>query len=79
MTLVGGPTIGLPWTKHSTTTTSVASPTELNPVKGALFILVGCFCWACFYNLQVYTIPPLFLVYMLIEIFKNIIGYMQIF
>ncbi|XP_016434443.2 WAT1-related protein At2g39510-like [Nicotiana tabacum] len=56
MTLVGGPTIGLPWTKHSTTTTSVASPTELNPVKGALFILVGCFCWACFYNLQMITL-----------------------
>ncbi|OIS97584.1 PREDICTED: WAT1-related protein At2g39510-like [Nicotiana attenuata] len=55
MTLVGGPTIGLPWTKHSSTT-NVASPTELNPVKGALFILVGCFCWACFYNLQMITL-----------------------
>ncbi|MCD9642617.1 hypothetical protein HAX54_029500 [Datura stramonium] len=59
MSLVGGPTIGLPWTKHhqnvpstTTTTTNVVSPNELNPVKGALFIAAGCFCWACFYNLQ---------------------------
>lgn len=56
MSLVGGPTIGLPWTKHHNnvpSTTNVVSPNELNPVKGALFIAAGCFCWACFYNLQV--------------------------
>ncbi|KAK4373571.1 hypothetical protein RND71_008955 [Anisodus tanguticus] len=55
MSLVGGPTIGLPWTKHhdhNVPTTSTSSPTEINPVKGALFIAAGCFCWACFYNLQ---------------------------
>ncbi|CAN4090121.1 unnamed protein product [Withania somnifera] len=56
MSLVGGPTIGLPWTKHPVPTTKVVSPTELNPVKGALFIAAGCFCWACFYNLQAITL-----------------------
>ncbi|KAJ8562716.1 hypothetical protein K7X08_031168 [Anisodus acutangulus] len=59
MSLVGGPTIGLPWTKQHhnvATTTSSTSPTELNPVKGALFIVAGCFCWACFYNLQAITL-----------------------
>lgn len=56
MSLVGGPIIGLPWTKHHSnvpTTKNVVSPNELNPVKGAIFIAAGCFCWACFYNLQV--------------------------
>ncbi|KAF3637701.1 putative vacuolar protein sorting-associated protein 27-like [Capsicum annuum] len=58
MSLVGGPIIGLPWTKHNvpSTTTKVVSPTELNPIKGALFIAAGCFCWACFYNLQAITL-----------------------
>ncbi|XP_060186654.1 WAT1-related protein At2g39510-like [Lycium barbarum] len=58
MSLVGGPTIGLPRTKHHVPSivTHVASPTELNRVKGALFIGVGCFCWACFYNLQAITL-----------------------
>ncbi|XP_059309054.1 WAT1-related protein At2g39510-like [Lycium ferocissimum] len=56
MSLVGGPTIGLPWTKHHVTSTNVVSPAELNPVKGALFIAAGCFSWACFYNLQAITL-----------------------
>ncbi|XP_049390177.1 WAT1-related protein At2g39510-like [Solanum stenotomum] len=59
MTLVGGPTIGLPWTKHHNnvpTTTNVVSPNELNPLKGAIFITAGCFCWAFFYNLQAITL-----------------------
>ncbi|CAN4106860.1 unnamed protein product [Withania somnifera] len=56
MSLVGGPTIGLPWTKHHVPTAKVVSPTELNPVKGALFVAAGCFCWACFYNLQAITL-----------------------
>ncbi|XP_059290300.1 WAT1-related protein At2g39510-like [Lycium ferocissimum] len=58
MTLIGGPTIGLPWTKHHpniTTTATSASPIELQPIKGALFIAAGCICWSCFYNLQAIT------------------------
>ncbi|XP_009798285.1 WAT1-related protein At2g39510-like [Nicotiana sylvestris] len=58
MALIGGPTIGLPWTRHllSTTTATSASLTELQPIKGALFIAAGCICWACFYNLQAITL-----------------------
>ncbi|KAM3376225.1 WAT1-related protein isoform X1 [Capsicum galapagoense] len=61
MTLIGGPTIGLPWTRHhvnipSSTSTSSVSTHELQPIKGALFIAAGCICWACFYNLQAITL-----------------------
>lgn len=59
MTLVGGPTIGLPWTRHPLnipSSTTNASPTHLQPIKGALFIAAGCICWACFYNLQAITL-----------------------
>ncbi|MCD7466824.1 hypothetical protein HAX54_003857 [Datura stramonium] len=60
MTLIGGPTIGLPWTRHHpnipSTNTSASLPTELQPIKGALFISAGCICWACFYNLQAITL-----------------------
>uniref|UniRef100_M1CWJ0 Auxin-induced protein 5NG4 n=1 Tax=Solanum tuberosum TaxID=4113 RepID=M1CWJ0_SOLTU len=51
MTLIGGPTIGLPWTRHHLNIIP-SSPTDLQPIKGALFIAAGCICWACFYNLQ---------------------------
>lgn len=59
MTLIGGPTIGLPWTRHHLnipSSTTSASPTELQPIKGALLIAAGCICWAFFYNLQAITL-----------------------
>ncbi|KAJ8535466.1 hypothetical protein K7X08_023186 [Anisodus acutangulus] len=56
MTLIGGPTLGLPWTRHHPNITTSASPTELHPIKGALFIAAGCICWSCFYNLQAITL-----------------------
>ncbi|XP_004240770.1 WAT1-related protein At2g39510 [Solanum lycopersicum] len=56
MTLVGGPTIGLPWTRHDHINIIPSSTTDLQPIKGALFIAAGCICWACFYNLQAITL-----------------------
>ncbi|XP_049410128.1 WAT1-related protein At2g39510-like [Solanum stenotomum] len=55
MTLIGGPTIGLPWTRHHLNIIPT-SPSDLQPIKGALFIAAGCICWACFYNLQAITL-----------------------
>ncbi|WMV32933.1 hypothetical protein MTR67_026318 [Solanum verrucosum] len=55
MTLIGGPTIGLPWTRHHLNIIP-SSPSDLQPIKGALFIAAGCICWACFYNLQAITL-----------------------
>jgi drug/metabolite transporter (DMT)-like permease len=57
MTLVAGPSIGLPWTNdnsHSQATASAA--THQDPVKGSLMITFGCLCWASFYILQAITL-----------------------
>ncbi|XP_022746396.1 WAT1-related protein At2g39510-like [Durio zibethinus] len=59
MTMVNGPMLHLPWTKvinnqhHST---NIAATTMDDPVKGALMILAGCVCWACFVILQAITL-----------------------
>lgn len=53
MTLVKGPTIVLPWTKADTNVNSPSVTHPQNPIKGALMLSAGCFCWACFYILQV--------------------------
>nr|GLL40230.1 WAT1-related protein At2g39510-like [Ipomoea trifida] len=58
MTLVRGPNIGLPWTKHTqhlqTATATLHSQQDL--VKGAVMIMAGCSCWAIFYILQAITL-----------------------
>lgn len=55
MTLVRGPTISLPWTSADANiqSTTAANPQPQDPIKGALMISAGCFCWASFYTLQV--------------------------
>lgn len=56
MTLIKGPSIGLPWMKdnaanvHNTTSSAT---TNQDPVKGSIMITAGCLCWAGFYILQV--------------------------
>ncbi|KAK8629681.1 hypothetical protein V6N13_078514 [Hibiscus sabdariffa] len=57
MTMFNGPMLALPWTKnnHSQSTMTDAPNTE-DPLKGAIMILVGCVCWACFVILQAITL-----------------------
>ncbi|XVF23842.1 hypothetical protein REPUB_Repub13aG0074500 [Reevesia pubescens] len=56
MTMVNGPILSLPWTKpnnqHHSTNVAATTTTKEDPVKGAIMILVGCVCWACFVILQ---------------------------
>nr|GMD59010.1 WAT1-related protein At2g39510-like [Ipomoea batatas] len=57
MTLVKGPNIGLPWTKHThhiQTQTTLHSQQDF--IKGAVMVATGCFCWASFYILQANTL-----------------------
>ncbi|KAI3734844.1 hypothetical protein L6452_14324 [Arctium lappa] len=60
MTVVAGPTIGLPWTKGSTTdhqqqsTAPPVSPEE--NIKGSMMIIAGCLSWSCFYIVQAITL-----------------------
>ncbi|KAI3453709.1 hypothetical protein Pfo_010372 [Paulownia fortunei] len=57
MTLVKGSVIGLPWTKLKTNPQfSDDGKAHQNPVKGALMITAGCFCWSIFYILQAITL-----------------------
>lgn len=56
MTIVVGPTIGLPWTKGSTVTHQQQSTTHVSPgdnIKGSMMIIAGCLSWSCFYIVQV--------------------------
>ena len=55
MTMVNGPMLPLPWTKvnNQHQSTNIAATTKEDPLKGAVMILVGCVCWACFVILQV--------------------------
>ncbi|GMI72564.1 Usually multiple acids move in and out Transporters 14 [Hibiscus trionum] len=58
MTMFNGPMLTLPWTKInnlSQSTNTDASSIE-DPLKGAIMILVGCVCWACFVILQAITL-----------------------
>ncbi|KAL4367755.1 hypothetical protein GQ457_05G032280 [Hibiscus cannabinus] len=54
MTMFNGPMLPLPWTKINNHLQS----TKINedPLKGAIMILVGCVCWACFVILQAITL-----------------------
>ena len=48
MTLVTGPTIGLPWSQHDQPAAADATDPQQDSIKGALMIAAGCPCWACF-------------------------------
>lgn len=60
MTVVAGPTIGLPWTKGSATdhqqqsTGPPVSPGD--NIKGSMMIIAGCLSWSCFYIVQAITL-----------------------
>lgn len=58
MTLVTGPLLNLPWTKLTTTSNqqSKIPITPQDPIKGAILITIGCFCWAGFIILQAITL-----------------------
>lgn len=53
MTLINGPMLNLPWTRRNIHQESTSATDHQDPVKGALLIGAGCFCWAGFVNLQV--------------------------
>ncbi|XP_019173418.1 PREDICTED: WAT1-related protein At2g39510-like [Ipomoea nil] len=59
MTVVKGPNIGLPWTKHTNhiqTQTSHSNYSQQDFIKGAVMVSAGCLCWASFYILQANTL-----------------------
>ncbi|XP_052172592.1 WAT1-related protein At2g37460-like [Diospyros lotus] len=57
MTLVKGPLIELVWTKERGNQELTTNGVNLqHSIKGALLIIVGCFSWACFMNLQAITL-----------------------
>ncbi|KAK3009452.1 hypothetical protein RJ639_014209 [Escallonia herrerae] len=56
MTLVKGPTIALPWTKPKEISNHHSTSNPQDPIKGALMIAGGCFCWAIFVVLQAITL-----------------------
>ncbi|KAI7755579.1 hypothetical protein M8C21_025804 [Ambrosia artemisiifolia] len=59
MTLVVGPTIGLPWTKGSTVSEQQQTTTHVSPgdnMKGSMMVIAGCLSWSCFYIVQAITL-----------------------
>ncbi|PIN15064.1 hypothetical protein CDL12_12295 [Handroanthus impetiginosus] len=57
MTLVRGPNIDFPWTKHATNHAHQQGVISLeHSIKGALMITIGCFSWSCFMILQAVTL-----------------------
>ncbi|KAK4750212.1 hypothetical protein SAY87_027661 [Trapa incisa] len=60
MTLVKGAVINLPWAHQSGASSSAAaaaaSSAKQDPIKGAIMIMSGCFCWASFVILQAMTL-----------------------
>ncbi|KAJ6432704.1 hypothetical protein OIU84_019862 [Salix udensis] len=56
MTLVKGTQLDLPWTKGYDQIASTGGLTQQDPIKGALMITIGCFCWASFIILQAVTL-----------------------
>jgi len=59
MTVVVGPTIGLPWTKVSATAHQDQGATHVSGadnIKGSMMIIAGCLSWSCFYIVQAITL-----------------------
>lgn len=56
MTLIKGPVLELFWTTARANDQQQSGGTSVShSIKGALMITIGCFSWACFMVLQVYT------------------------
>ena len=53
MALINGPMLQFPWAKSNNQHIFSSAATKQDPIKGALMITVGCFCWAGFIILQV--------------------------
>ncbi|XP_034205354.1 WAT1-related protein At2g39510-like isoform X2 [Prunus dulcis] len=56
MTLINGPMLNLPWTRRNIHQESKSAIDHQDPIKGAVMIGAGCFCWAGFVNLQAITL-----------------------
>ncbi|KAK9282896.1 hypothetical protein L1049_011121 [Liquidambar formosana] len=56
MTLVKGPILEMAWTRGRNHNESTSAANSQDHIKGALMIMSGCFCWACFYILQAITL-----------------------
>ncbi|XP_070680970.1 WAT1-related protein At2g39510-like isoform X2 [Malus domestica] len=52
MTLINGPMLNFPWTRRNIHQESTVSTVHQDPIKGAIMIAAGCFCWAGFMILQ---------------------------
>ncbi|XVE99520.1 hypothetical protein REPUB_Repub03eG0206100 [Reevesia pubescens] len=52
MTLINGPMLKLPWIKPNNQHVFSSAAAHQDPIKGALMITIGCFCWAVFIILQ---------------------------
>ncbi|CAA7042222.1 unnamed protein product [Microthlaspi erraticum] len=55
MTLVKGPTLDLFWTKGASEQNTDGTDIH-SSIKGAIFVTIGCFCYACFMILQAFTL-----------------------
>ncbi|KAI4339718.1 hypothetical protein MLD38_024628 [Melastoma candidum] len=56
MTLYKGPIIHLIWSKDNHHASSSGGASDKHWITGTLFILIGCFAWSAFYNLQSITV-----------------------
>ncbi|XP_050155358.1 WAT1-related protein At2g39510-like [Malus sylvestris] len=56
MTLINGPMLNFPWTRRNIHQESTVSTVHQDPIKGAIMIAAGCFCWAGFMILQAITL-----------------------
>ncbi|XVE99521.1 hypothetical protein REPUB_Repub03eG0206200 [Reevesia pubescens] len=56
MTLINGPMLKLPWIKPNNQHVFSSAAAHQDPIKGALMITIGCFCWAVFIILQAITL-----------------------
>ncbi|XVF75377.1 hypothetical protein PTKIN_Ptkin13bG0183400 [Pterospermum kingtungense] len=56
MTLINGPMLQLPWIKSNNQHAFSSAAAIQDPLKGALMITIGCFCWGSFVILQAITL-----------------------
>ncbi|XP_039047270.1 WAT1-related protein At2g39510-like [Hibiscus syriacus] len=56
MSLMNGPKLQLPWTNSNHHQISSTAGAQQHPIRGAIMITVGCFCWASFIVLQATTL-----------------------
>ncbi|XWS56551.1 hypothetical protein CRYUN_Cryun09bG0095100 [Craigia yunnanensis] len=56
MTLINGPMLQLPWIKSNNQHVFSSAAAKQDPVKGALIVTIGCFCWTSFIILQAITL-----------------------